>query len=655
MSTFIQYTADGKNGLFNVPFPYISRKHVKVMVNGYVQVDDGHYDWLNDSTVSFRPAYIPQAGALVEIRRETPMSEQLVQFQNGAVLTEEELNLAVKQLLFITQELKDRYEARLEGALYRLSNGQHTTPEQIINAMVQEVLSSELLADLQARIGDIDLNAESILEQHTRLNTLQATIDALTNIDGTGIVTFIQNEQAERIEADEAFAETLALIGTKSPDGLSFILNLNTTKVSPTETLASHLSALRADVDNAQATILNEQNARIAGDQVLADTLALLGAKNAQGSAFILNTDAVMVDGSTSLATRLSGIEAKADNAQAAIITEQNARAAADSALSSQITTLQSTVNGHTASLQTHQSVIDGLTAQWMVKTDVNGRVAGIGLYNTGATSEFTVLADRFAIVHPTQGLNTPTVPFVVSGGVVYMRNVVIQDALIQSLTVSKLSNGILNADVKLGTGKIIFDNGLVMLVQGVGFGTNNQFIEWFGPKLHDINMCSEANAISYLKTNGDAYFGGALRSGSFTNQATSNDPSPTASVEIGPFFTHGRPKTVTFSYSLEYSAQSSSSENPGNPTAQIKLYRSYNNGPWTEVATLNVTGSRQSVRSVAPNVWWHEMVASGAQTFVDNMPGTQNFAYRAALVSRTTPGVVTSAITQSLSIISVE
>ena len=47
------------------------------------------------------------------------------------------------------------------------------------------------------------------------------------------------------------------------------------------------------------------------------------------------------------------------------------------------------------------------------------------------------------------------------------------------------------------------------------GFGSTNQFIEWFGENmlvngLVDYASITKANAITYLTTDGDAYFGGA-------------------------------------------------------------------------------------------------------------------------------------------------
>ena len=71
-------------------------------------------------------------------------------------------------------------------------------------------------------------------------------------------------------------------------------------------------------------------------------------------------------------------------------------------AVTERITTLQTSVNGNTASIQTHAQSINGLEAQYTVKVDVNGRVAGYGLATTPKNgtpeSRFIVNADRFGV-----------------------------------------------------------------------------------------------------------------------------------------------------------------------------------------------------------------------------------------------------------------
>lgn len=70
--------------------------------------------------------------------------------------------------------------------------------------------------------------------------------------------------------------------------------------------------------------------------------------------------------------------------------------------LGERITTAQSTADGNKATVQAHARSINGLEAQYTVKVDVNGRVAGYGLATTPKNgtpeSKFIVNADRFGV-----------------------------------------------------------------------------------------------------------------------------------------------------------------------------------------------------------------------------------------------------------------
>lgn len=71
-------------------------------------------------------------------------------------------------------------------------------------------------------------------------------------------------------------------------------------------------------------------------------------------------------------------------------------------ALGERIATAQSTADGNTAAVQAHARSINGLEAQYTVKVDVNGKIAGYGLASTPKNgtpeSKFIVNADRFGI-----------------------------------------------------------------------------------------------------------------------------------------------------------------------------------------------------------------------------------------------------------------
>ena len=762
LNSRVSYTGDGSTSIFSIPFPYISRTHVKVKINN-TELYPYEYEWLSDSSIRIKT--IPKQGDAITIHRETPYERRLVDFQNGAVLTEAELDLAHLQNFYISQEIRDIYVETLENGLTKIASDKGWVPtdaDAIIQQLVNETLNHELAAELRQRVTDIDVASETILDVASRLQDLKATVDSLADVNGTGIVTFIQNEQNERIAGDAALAEDLRLLGAKSADNTAFIIDTNTVRVDPTTSLAERFTALDASVDGVnsliaqeastrtnadnalaqnisllearvdtvegdvaanqaailneqttradalsaeaaarqvleakvdtknrvwhqgtapeaggvgdlwfntaennkpyvwngsqwvvaqdgdikatlEADILTEQSARIAADQAIADELHLLGAKNGTNTAFILDENKVLVDsGSTSLASRLSGLDSQITGVQASIVSEQTARTAADSALAQDITQLTTTVNGHSSSITQFASSISGLEARYGVSLDVNGYITGFVQNNDGESGTFAILADKFHIVDPSKGLTTPKPVFSVSNGNVYMQNAYISNAWISDLKVDKLTGGALNAnitqngDITVGTGRIIWDNGTVMMVEGLGFGTNNQFIEWFGPSKPSPSLCSEADAIRYLKTDGSAYYGGSLSAGVYKNGASSTIITSSPSVEVGPFGTRGNPISVVCSLAMGgyqvlgnfnmFNVYSDRTSPWGGPVT-ARLYK-LSGSSWTQVATGSFQGyvrERLSDDQELGTGSRYDYSMSGSFTWTDTAGGTDD------------------------------
>src|SRR3954451_18502819 len=107
-NSFIQYEGDGSTTNFAIPFGYIDRTHVGLKVNLVVTA----FTWVSDGLVTVSPA--PANGAVVEFRRVTPKDALMVDFNDGSVLTESDLDLANRQLLFIAQESIDIAGGTLE-------------------------------------------------------------------------------------------------------------------------------------------------------------------------------------------------------------------------------------------------------------------------------------------------------------------------------------------------------------------------------------------------------------------------------------------------------------------------------------------------------------------------------------------------------------
>ena len=724
---------NGSTKAFTVPFPYISPTHVTVKLDDDLVPTPGWWTWLSASTIQFNNA--PPLNQVILIERRTPIETALVAFQGGAVLTEADLNLAVKQLLYRQQETDDYVRDILERGLVRVTGGTSVGAEEMIDAVVQEILASTALADLNNRSTDISANAQSVAgeivnrigaisaEEGARIasvNNLQTQINSLA--DATAATVWVQatapvpgvggvpnpivagsrwydtsnNNRAYIYDAIDGWvditdprigsnANSIAILGADyttldgtvtGHTGQITILDSTVTTLSGDLTATSNsLNVLTAQVNHVttglpqtRADLVNEQIVRADGDSALSGTLSLLGAKNVGGTAFILDTATAFVGPSESLAQRFTTLQAGIDG-KATITQWQEVRNDAD-----------------------------GLLAKAGVALNVNGRIIGWSANNNGSSGEFIVQADKFAVVDPANNANVK-VPFVVTGGTVYMQNVVIGDALIDTLTVGKLTNGTLganclvNGDLTMGTGRIIWTsaNNAFVKAAGIGFGTSSQFLEWFGPRPTGGNLalCSEATAISYLKTNGDAYFGGSLSAGALKTAITGTSLAADASVETARYGSNGGSIQVVLSYYV-YSETTASYGSQtewknaitnwgGTPpsgsgelfynfsksiaaTASIALDRSVNGGAYSlGVTTLNVTGGTETLGGASiPETNSHQLTFtrtfSGSLTYTDPQTIAQDRQYRSRITARAS-GIMPygTARSQRVSIISTE
>lgn len=101
MYSILRYIGDGTNRNFPVTFPYLSREHVEVKVNGILS----SFTWLTSSSIQLPVA--PPSGAVVQVRRITPKSEKLIDFTDGSILTADMMDVSNNQLMYCVQELLD--------------------------------------------------------------------------------------------------------------------------------------------------------------------------------------------------------------------------------------------------------------------------------------------------------------------------------------------------------------------------------------------------------------------------------------------------------------------------------------------------------------------------------------------------------------------
>lgn len=99
--SFIQYLTDGVTANFPFIFEYIKAADIVVYVNSTPVT----YTFLNASTVT--PTVLPLNGDIVTIRRFTESDARIVDFQDGAQLSEAVLDTDSNQMFFLAQETMD--------------------------------------------------------------------------------------------------------------------------------------------------------------------------------------------------------------------------------------------------------------------------------------------------------------------------------------------------------------------------------------------------------------------------------------------------------------------------------------------------------------------------------------------------------------------
>ena len=100
---------DGTVGPFIFDKGYLNKSHVKCYLNG----NSVGFSFITGSTINLDVA--TEIGDVLVIKRETPELDPIVDFNNGALLTEQNLDESTLQVLYVTQESIDQLDGVLSS------------------------------------------------------------------------------------------------------------------------------------------------------------------------------------------------------------------------------------------------------------------------------------------------------------------------------------------------------------------------------------------------------------------------------------------------------------------------------------------------------------------------------------------------------------
>mgnify|MGYP003671541326 FL=1 len=105
--SIVQFVGDGSSRTYSFPFPYVSQDHIVVTVG----VDAVAFVFDNTNTITLDTA--AASGARITIARQTPKVSVPVDFSDGSILREADLDTLAIFSTYVAQETYDRADQSL--------------------------------------------------------------------------------------------------------------------------------------------------------------------------------------------------------------------------------------------------------------------------------------------------------------------------------------------------------------------------------------------------------------------------------------------------------------------------------------------------------------------------------------------------------------
>jgi hypothetical protein len=113
-NTYVDYTATAAQTDFAFTFPYLEDEHVIVEIDGVQKTLTTDYTIVTSPSTKIVLTSGATAGQVVRVRRKSQPGIDLVDFENGSVLTESELDRAYQHNRYLNEEISELNDASLQ-------------------------------------------------------------------------------------------------------------------------------------------------------------------------------------------------------------------------------------------------------------------------------------------------------------------------------------------------------------------------------------------------------------------------------------------------------------------------------------------------------------------------------------------------------------
>ena len=263
-ASFTNHTGNGTAGPFNISFSYLSEAEVDVTVGGVLKTITTHYTFTSATQITFTSGNEPANGVAIKFQRDTNISAKKVDFADGSVLTEADLDANSDQVLFAQQEIIDKLGGIEEGA-----TGDQTAAE--IRTLVESASDSNVFTDAD----------------HSKLNAIEAS--ATADQTASEIRTLVENASDSNVFTDADHTKLNGIEANATADQTA----------SEIRTLVESASDSNVFTD-ADHTKLNGIEAGATADQTVTEIKSLIASSPLDASHLAANSvdSSELVDGS---------------------------------------------------------------------------------------------------------------------------------------------------------------------------------------------------------------------------------------------------------------------------------------------------------------------------------------------------------------------
>ena len=249
--SYIEYTANGSTTTFSIPFAYTAQADVAVFVNGV----STSFTFASSSTITLSTA--PANGVIVRIARTTVITSRAVDFSNGAILTESDLDNSNIQVFQAAQEAIDTAAA----SIFKAADGKFDAQSRVIKNVADPVNAQDAVTKTWAETGSTS---------QLSLATAQAVISTAKASESS--------VSATASEASKVASAASATAGAASAATATTQASLATTNGAAQVALATTQAGLATTNGAAQVTLATAQ-------KTIATTKASESAASATASA----------------------------------------------------------------------------------------------------------------------------------------------------------------------------------------------------------------------------------------------------------------------------------------------------------------------------------------------------------------------------------